>query len=93
MDRDVNVLSAKLTHDTLSGLRGVSTPSETSKPGVGHSTVLISADHTLYRSATMRLCEIALDGPDLQFLSKDLARWTQAPTVGNLVALNESPDT
>ena len=67
--------------------RSVSTPSEKSKPGVDLSTVLNSADHTLYRSATMRLCYLALDRPDLQFTSKELARWMQAPTVGHLEAL------
>ena len=96
-DRDVNVLSKKLTHDTLThdvhqlGLscssRSVSTPSEKSKPGVDLCSLLNSADHTLYRSATMRVCYLALDRPDLQFPSKELARLMQAPTVGNLEAL------
>ena len=62
--------------------RSVSTPSEKSKPGVPNS-----ANHTLYRSPTMRLCCLALDRPDLQFPSKELARWMQPPTVGNLEAL------
>ena len=35
----------------------------------------------------MRLCHLALDRLDLQFQSKELARWMQAPTVGNLDAL------
>ena len=65
----------------------VSTPSEKSKPGVDLCTVLNNADHTLYRSATMRLCYLALDRADLQFPSKELAHWMQAPTVGNLEAL------
>ena len=51
------------------------------------TAVLNSADHTLYRSATMRLCYLALDGPDLQSESKELARWMQEPTVGNMHAL------
>ena len=34
----------------------------------------------------MRLSDLALDRPDLQFPSKELARWMQAPTVGNLEA-------
>ena len=67
--------------------RSVSTPSEKSKPGVDLSSLLNSMDHTLYRSATMRRCYLALDRPDLQFPSKELARWTQAPTVRNLEAL------
>ena len=81
-DRVVNVLSAKLTHDNAEliihqlGLscssRSVSTPSEKPKPGVDLSSVL-------NRSATMR--------PDLQFPSKELARWMHAPTVRNLEAL------
>ena len=33
------------------------------------------------------LCYLALDRPDLQFPSKELARWMQAPTVGHLEAL------
>ena len=38
-----------------SSLRGdVFTPSETSKPGVDHSTTLNNTDRTLYRSAAMR---------------------------------------
>ena len=45
--------------------RSVSTPSEKSKPGVDLSSLLNSADHTLYRSATMRLCYLALDRLDL----------------------------
>ena len=49
--------------------------------------MLNSADRTSYRSATTRLCYIALDRLDLQFPSKELARWMQAPTVGNLEAL------
>ena len=57
------------------------------KLGVDLSSVLNSADHTLYRSATMRLCYLALDRLDLQFPSKELARWMEAPTVGNLEAL------
>ena len=68
---------AELMMDQLgrsSSPRGVSTPSEKSKPGVDHSTVLNSADHTLYRSAQMRLCYLSLDRPDLQFPSKELAR-------------------
>ena len=67
--------------------RSVSTPSEKAKPGVYFSSLLNSPDHTLYRPATMRLCYLALDRPDLQFPSKELARWMQAPTVGNLEAL------
>ena len=51
--------------------RSVSTSSEKSKPGVDLSSSLNSADHTLYRSATMRLCYLALDRPDLQFPSKE----------------------
>ena len=35
----------------------------------------------------MRLCFFALDRFDLQFPSKELARWMQAPTVGNMDAL------
>ena len=35
----------------------------------------------------MRLCFLASDRPDLQFPSKELARWMQAPTAGNLEAL------
>ena len=46
-----------------------------SKPGVDLSSVLNSADHTLFRWATMRLCYLALDRLDLQFPSKELARW------------------
>ena len=67
--------------------RSVSAPSEKSKPGVDHSTMLNSAGHTSYRSATMRLCYLALDRLDLHFPSKELARWMQAPTVGNLEEL------
>ena len=55
--------------------RSVSTPSEKWKPGVDLSSVL-SADHTLYRSATIKLCYLALGRPALQFPSKELARWT-----------------
>ena len=67
--------------------RSVSTLSEKSKPGVDHSTVLDSADHTLHRSPTTRLCDLALDRPDLHIPPEELARWMQAPTVGNLEAL------
>ena len=35
----------------------------------------------------MRLCYLALDRLDLQVPSKELARWVQASTVGNLEAL------
>ena len=67
--------------------RSVSTPSEKPKPGVDLSSLLNSADHTLYQSTMMRMCYLALDRLDLQFTSKELARWMQAPTVGNLEAL------
>ena len=49
------------------------------------STVRIT--HPLYRSATMRLCYLAWDRPDLQSPSKEPARWMQAPTVGDLEAV------
>ena len=71
--------------------RSVSTSSEKSKPGVNLGTVHNCADHTLYQSATIRLCYSALDGPDLQFPSKELARWMRAPTVGTWRRSNESP--
>ena len=64
--------------------RCVSAPSDKSQPGVDHFIVLNSADHTSYRSATMRRCYLALDRPDLQFPSKELARWMQTPAVGHL---------
>ena len=67
--------------------RSVSTPSEKSKPGVDLSSVLNSVDHALHRSAAMRLCYLALDRPDLQIPSKELARWMQARGVGHLEAL------
>ena len=51
------------------------------------SSLLNSAYHTFYRSATMRLCYVALDRLDLQFPSTELARWMQAPTVGHFQAL------
>ena len=57
------------------------------KTGVEHSTVLNSADHTVHWSGTMRLCYLALNRPGLPFPSKEVARWMQAPTVGNLEAL------
>ena len=65
-------------------------PSEKSKPGVDLSSVLNRADHTLYRSATVRLCYFALDRLVLQFPSKELMRWMQAPTDGNLEALKRT---
>ena len=37
----------------------------------------------------MRLCHPALERPDLQFPSKELARWMQAPTVRNLEAFKQ----
>ena len=55
--------------------RSVSTPSGKSKPGVDLSSLLHSTDHTLCRSATMRLCYLALERRDLQFPLKELARW------------------
>ena len=70
--------------------RGVATPSEKSKSGTDYSTKLSKEDHALYRSATMRLCYLALDRPDLQFPAKDLARWMQSPTVGDMEALKRS---
>ena len=35
----------------------------------------------------MKLCYLVLDRPDLQFPSKELALWMQAPTVENLEVL------
>ena len=58
--------------------RSVSSLSKKSKRGVGLSLLLNSADHTFYRSATMRLCYLSFDRPDLQCPSKELARWMQA---------------
>ena len=37
----------------------------------------------------MRQCNLALDRRDLQFPSKELARWMQAPTLGHLEALKK----
>ena len=70
--------------------RSVSTPSEKSKPEVDLSSLLNSAHHTLHRSATMRLCYLALDRRDPQFPSKELALWMQAPTVGQLEVQKKS---
>ena len=67
--------------------RSVSTWSENPKVGVDLGTVLNNADHTLCRATTIRLCYLALDRPHLQLPSKELARWMQAPTVGNQEAL------
>ena len=67
--------------------RGVATPGEKSKVGVDYQTDLGKDDHVLYRSAVMRLCYLALDRPDVQFPAKELARWMQSPTVGDLEAL------
>ena len=67
--------------------RSVSTPSEKSKLGVDLGSVLNSTDHAFNQSATMRLCYLALDRPDLLFPPKELARWMQAPTAGNVEAL------
>ena len=66
--------------------RSVCTQSEKWKPGVHFSSLLNNA-------ATMRRRYLALDRPDLQFPSKEVARWTQAPTVGHLERSKESPDT
>ena len=54
--------------------KGVSTPGERSQPSVDFGTPSGRVEHVLYRSATMRLCSLALDRPDLQFPSKELAR-------------------
>ena len=71
--------------------RSVSTPSEKSKPGVDLSTVLNSADHILYRSATMRLCDLALDRPDEAF--KRVARYLigYGGLIQEFVRQNEEP--
>ena len=73
-----------------SSSRSVSTPNEISKPRVDHSNELNCANHTLYRSATMRLRYLALDRLDLEFPSKELARWMQTPTVGDMEALKRA---
>ena len=70
--------------------KGVSTPGERSKPSVDFGTPLGRDEHILYRSATMRLCYLALDRPDLQFPSKELARWMQKPTVGDFEGLKRA---
>ena len=70
--------------------KGVSTPGEKSKPSVDFGTLLGRDEHILYRSATMRLCYLALDRPDLQFSSKELARWMQRPTVGDFEGLKRA---
>ena len=70
--------------------KGVSTPGEKSKPSVDFGTLLGRDEHILYLSATMRLCYLALDRPDLQFSSKELARWMQRPTVGDFEGLKRA---
>ena len=70
--------------------KGVSTPGERNKPSVDCGTPLGRDEHFLYRSATMRLCYLALDRPDLQFPSKELARWMQKPEVGDLEGLKRA---
>ena len=63
------------------GSCSVSAPSKKNrKLELVHSTS--AQQRTLYRSATMRLCILALIPFDLRFLSKELAWWVQAPTVG-----------
>ena len=51
---------------------------------------LNESDHKLYRSATMRLAYIAQDRPDLQFTSKELARYMQEPTSFDLQQLKRA---
>ena len=70
--------------------KGVSTPGERSKPSVDFGTPLGRDEHILNRSATMRLCCLVLDRPDLQFPSKELARWMQKPAVGDLEGLKRA---
>ena len=67
------------------GSKGISTPSERTKDG--STQRLGQADHTHYRSCVMRACYLALDRPDLQHASKELARQVQAPTVADLEQL------
>ena len=70
--------------------KAVTTPGERSKPSVDLGTPLGRDEHVLYRSATRRLCYLALDRPDLQFPSKELARWMQNPTVGDFEGLKRA---
>ena len=63
---------------------------ERSKPSVDFGTTLGRVEHVLYWSATMRLCYLALDRPDLQFPSKELARWMQRPKVGDFDGLKRA---
>ena len=70
--------------------KAVTTPGERSKPSVDFGTLLGRDEHVLYRSATMRLCYLALDRLNLQFPSKELARWMQRPTVGNFEGLKRA---
>ena len=65
----------------------VSTSSERSESGVDLSSFFSTTNHILYRSVTMRLCYLALDRSDVQFLSKGQTHWMRVPTVGHLETL------
>ena len=72
--------------------RSVSTPSEKWKPGVDLSSVL-SADHTLYRSATIKLCFLALGRPALQIPIRRTGALDKHRQLETWRRSNESPDT
>ena len=48
-------------------------------PKTADTTLLSAADKEQYRSSTMRLAYLALDRPELQYPSKELARSMQEP--------------
>ena len=67
----------------------ISTPGE-KMPVSADTTVLKDAERQLYRSNTMRMAYLALDRPELQFSSKELARSMQQPNRWDMLQLQRA---
>ena len=69
--------------------KALSTPG-VKQPKGANETVLNAEERELYRSNTMRLAYLALDRPDLQLSSKELARSMQQPIKWDLEQLKRA---
>ena len=74
-----------VTHDS----KGLGQPGAKREAGADE-TPLPSGEASLYKSATMRLAYLAQDRPDVQFASKELARYMQAPSRFDLQQLKRA---
>ena len=85
--RHIEILLAAL--GLAESSKALSSPGVKMPKGV-NETPLTQEDRELYRSCTMRLAYLALDRPELQYPSKELARSMQQPTKWDMEQLKRA---